>query len=50
MNAALKAAKQAALEVLLHNASGPYDGLPRSSRRRFEGEASSSRSEPEARL
>ena len=29
MNAAVAAAKSAALEVLLHNASGPYQGLPR---------------------
>lgn len=29
MNPAYLAAKQTALEVLLHNASGPYDGLPR---------------------
>lgn len=29
MNDAIAAAKSAALEVLLHNASGPYQGLPR---------------------
>ena len=29
MNAEIAAAKSAALEVLLHNASGPYQGLPR---------------------
>ena len=29
MNATVPQAKQAALDVLLHNAAGPYDGLPR---------------------
>jgi len=29
MDASIQAAKRAALDVLLHNASGPYDGLPR---------------------
>ncbi len=29
MDAAIQATRQAALEVLLHNASGPFDGLPR---------------------
>ena len=29
MNALIQAAKSAAVDVLLHNASGPYDGLPR---------------------
>lgn len=29
MNPSVQAARHAAVEVLLHNASGPYDGLPR---------------------
>jgi len=29
MDASIQAARSAALDVLLHNASGPYDGLPR---------------------
>ena len=29
MNAAIQVTRRAALEVLLHNASGPFDGLPR---------------------
>jgi hypothetical protein len=28
-NQTIEEAKQAALEVLLHNAKGPYQGLPR---------------------
>ena len=29
MNAAVETTRKAALEVLRHNASGPFDGLPR---------------------